>query len=170
MLVWGGICDTNRGRYYYLYLLEVETEELKANSQHRALHDKNCILLRRKELSVCIKEYWIILVVLSQLNIKLQIIISALQGLDTLRTLLWHNLVMWSTWCCSRHQTEGWFNTITRITREALLYTVYPPYHIDCLVVGAGISGLDAAYHLQTHARYPIVITWVSVTRLSSYS
>ena len=125
MLVWGGISDTNRGRYYYLYLLEVETEELKANSQHRALHDKNCILLRRNELSVCIKEYWIILVVLSQLNIKLQIIISALQGLDTLRTLLWNNLAMWSTWCCSRHQTEGWFDTITRITREALLYTVY---------------------------------------------
>ena len=25
--------------------------------------------------------------------------------------------------------------------------------HFDCLVIGAGISGLDAAYHLQKHAR-----------------
>ena len=26
--------------------------------------------------------------------------------------------------------------------------------HFDCLVIGAGISGLDAAYHLQKHARF----------------
>merc|ERR550517_1971273 len=26
--------------------------------------------------------------------------------------------------------------------------------HFDCLVIGAGISGLDAAYHLQKHASW----------------
>ena len=26
--------------------------------------------------------------------------------------------------------------------------------HFDCLVIGAGISGLDAAYHIQKHARW----------------
>ena len=34
--------------------------------------------------------------------------------------------------------------TLSRMAREE---------HFDCLVIGAGISGLDAAYHIQKHAR-----------------
>ena len=35
--------------------------------------------------------------------------------------------------------------TLSRMAREE---------HFDCLVIGAGISGLDAAYHIQKHARW----------------
>ena len=31
--------------------------------------------------------------------------------------------------------------------------------HFDCLVIGAGISGLDAAYHIQKHARWGLCLS-----------
>ena len=36
--------------------------------------------------------------------------------------------------------------------------------HFDCLIIGAGISGLDAAYHLQKHARCLFGVTIIVQT------
>ena len=29
--------------------------------------------------------------------------------------------------------------------------------HTECIIIGAGISGLDAAYHIQEHCKYGLM-------------
>ena len=56
-------------------------------------------------------------------------------------------------------QCELFREKLLTFSRKKSQVAMVEEEHFDCLVVGAGISGLDAAYHLQKHARYPIVIT-----------